>query len=121
MPIHLVNVLKNPLKIFIDEKPLVTFKATASVLIEPELKPKFRAKWFAGEGAGSWFKIEENNGNYLVEKFDDALQLESISLMHPVQGDTFFINEPFELKFPVNCSELNIEQNQRKIVLQSKR
>lgn len=87
-------------------------KILKDVLVSPENPPNSAAKWFAGEGAGSWFTIEfTTTQKYKVNKYSPDLELESSSIMILDKEHIFLDEEDFELVFPCNSREINAIQN----------
>ena len=98
------------------EKPLKK-KLLNDVLLAPKNKPHLQAKWFAGEGAGSWFTFQIREKNiYVIEKYCPDLDLESQSEMS-LEGDIFLnVKADFRLIFPCNSREINLLQNGNHLV-----
>jgi len=98
------------------EKPLKK-KSLNEVLLAPENKPHLHAKWFAGEGAGSWFTFQVQEKNvYFIEKYCPDLDLESQSKMS-LEGEILLnVKDDFLLIFPCNSREINILQNGNHLV-----
>tara|TARA_B110000285_G_C14542758_1_gene345727 strand:+ start:220 stop:519 length:300 start_codon:yes stop_codon:yes gene_type:complete len=73
-----------------------------------------KAKWLAGEGAGSWFTIEVvNGGKYLIMRFSQDGILECQSVFS--SNNDFEISSPFDFYFPSHCLKVTIMQNGNKI------
>ncbi len=109
--IEIQNSLEEKLKI--PEK-----KDLKSVLAAPELKPHHAAKWFSGEGAGSWFVIQPKEENqFLVQKFSPDLKIESATEMILDSEFIFDLKGVFNLKFPCNSREITLQQNETQLVL----
>ena len=77
-----------------------------------------KAQWLAGEGAGSWFFIEQQNGNYQITRFNPKGDVECQAIFQP--NTDFNINRPFEFTYLSHCSEINILQNGTKITFLKK-
>lgn len=87
-------------------------KSLKKVLVSPENPLNPAARWFAGEGAGSWFIIESINDDiYQVNKYAPDLELESSSQMILNADHLFNDEEDFELVFPCNSREITAFQN----------
>ncbi|MEC5157663.1 DUF6695 family protein [Chryseobacterium sp. MP_3.2] len=87
-------------------------KILKDVLLSPQNPPSPQAKWFAGEGAGSWFTIEFRKAQkYKVNKYAPDLELESSSIMILDNERIFHDEEDFQLVFPCNSKEINGIQN----------
>lgn len=84
-----------------------------NVLKAPEKSPHVSAKWFAGEGAGSWFLVEYlSEDKYRIKKYSPHLELESESMMACREAADFKSDLPFQLVYPCNSKTVNIRQNQ---------
>lgn len=75
-----------------------------SVLTEPENKPHPHAKWFSGEGAGSWFHIKKMEKYFLVKKYAEDHTLESTYKMI-ANPPNFNLEKEFIIKFPCHALE----------------
>ena len=119
-PLQLVKALPNK-EIIISEKAVKKPISTKeNILSEPETKPHPKAKWFAGEGAGSWIVIFEDENHFRVEKYSDQLKLESISKMQVADNKILNTEENFDLQFPVHCEEVHLIQENQHIILLNK-
>ena len=90
-----------------------------SVLKSPAERPHLSAKWFAGEGAGSWFLLEKKRENlYLVKRFSADLQMECSREM-TLQSDhsEFNSNAEYSLTYPSHSKSVTINQNNRRFIL----
>lgn len=119
-PLHLVKSLPNKAKIVAKEKVKLKSLKAPKLVLPPEEKPHHAAKWFAGEGAGSWIHIEENENHYIVKRYSDKLILESVCKMKPLGNTCLNVEDSFDLKFPVHCKEVHLVQNEQHIILKNK-
>jgi len=79
-----------------------------------------RAKWLAGEGAGSWFSISSYSS-------EDEFEISRLSPNGTVECHGIFraneelkLNLPFAIDFPSNCMKVTVVQNHHRIGLQRK-
>lgn len=87
------------------------------VLPEPE-KPNNlpnSAIWLAGEGAGSWFVLEQiQNKNLIsVTRYSPVGNFECSGVFF--SESSFDISKPFELTYPSHCLKVTTIQNGKKI------
>lgn len=75
------------------------------------------AQWLAGEGAGSWFHIEQVDKKYTVTRFDRDGQVECRSIFNSSNLQNVRLFENYEFVHPCHCKEINILQNDLRIVL----
>jgi len=66
------------------------------------------AKWFAGEGAGSWFILENESTRLRIKRYNAFGELECDS--YCVNAKKFHPQLSFEIAHPSNCSQLTIKQ-----------
>lgn len=67
--------------------------------------------WLSGEGCGSWFHIEQNEGNYAISRFSPEGKLECKGLFNQVSGNSINTKEKYEFTYLSHCAEVNIIQN----------
>ncbi len=75
-------------------------------------------KWLAGEGAGSWFLIEEtvSKNNYKVIRFSPKGAIECEGLFTTKQ--LFELNEEYSITYPSHCAKVTLSQFDKIITLQ---
>jgi hypothetical protein len=66
--------------------------------------------WLAGEGAGSWFYIEQAENNYKVTRYSSAGKIECSGLFNLAGKTDFNINAPFEFVHLCHCKSVTIRQ-----------
>ena len=76
-----------------------------------------KAQWLAGEGAGSWFHIEQVDKQYTVTRFDRDGQVECRSVFNSSNLQDVRLFEKYEFVHPCHCKEMIILQNNLRIVL----
>ena len=118
-PLHLVRSLQNSKKIEAREIVKLKNRKASKLVLPPKEKPHPEAQWFAGEGAGSWILIETLEDNFLMKKYSSNLKLESESIMQLSDHEKLNLNENYQLKFPVNCKETHLLQNNVYIILKN--
>ena len=69
------------------------------------------SQWLGGIGAGSWFHLSNQNGNYKIERFSDIGKLEC-SKLFKVDKASFDINSEYKFTYLSHCSLCTIIQNQ---------
>jgi len=75
------------------------------------------SKWLAGEGAGSWFLIEECSGEncYKVSRFSPKGIIECEGLF--VADSHFDLEQGYELTYPSHCAVVTVIQTTKSITL----
>jgi len=125
-PLNNVNALDNKRSIPItreDEpffpQPLNDRSKLISTLSEPARPASLpqNAKWLSGEGAGSWFLIEEAGDNYLICRFGPSGNLECKNIFSIINNQSFLINKPFNLEYGSHCQKVRINQSDKIIEL----
>jgi len=71
------------------------------------------AKWLAGEGAGSWFVIENMHidGIYKVSRYSPKGDLECCGQY--ILDDVIDLSKEYVITYPSHCSTISIIQKQR--------
>lgn len=75
------------------------------------------AKWLAGEGAGSWFVIEQHGSNFLVNRYSPTGELECSVQMEPDLSVNLDLE--YEFLFPSHCAKITLLQNGIRITFKS--
>lgn len=91
-------------------------KAYHKILPQP-IKPDnlpFDIKWLSGEGCGSWFRIVESKGHYLITRFSPEGKKECRGLFSLEGMRSFSLKINFEMTYLSHCSEVNVIQNETK-------
>ena len=78
---------------------------TLSAPVKPAFLPE-SIQWLAGEGAGSWFHIEQKKQGYFISRYSPYGILECRSNFVNVTNIKFNINEPFYFFHLSHCSEV---------------
>lgn len=73
-----------------------------------------QAIWLAGEGAGSWFVIEEKEELLIVERLSSRGEKECTGIV-TFDKNNFDPSSPYELSYPSHCENITIFQKGRKI------
>ncbi|MFT6716533.1 MAG: hypothetical protein ACJA0Q_001177 [Saprospiraceae bacterium] len=73
------------------------------------------AAWLSGEGAGSWFYIEQELLDFNITRFSPNGTEECKGLFKTKQQ--FDLTQNFELTYLSHCAEVNVIQNKIKIKL----
>ncbi len=99
-------------------RPMQIFLETT--LAEPN-KPKHipvQSQWLSGEGAGSFFHIEQHGNHYLMQRFGPEGEIEC-SGEFEIIGDTYLdVHTKFTIDYPSHCDILSLHQNGKRLVLQ---
>ena len=75
------------------------------------------AKWLSGEGAGSWFVIEqENETQYKITRFSPEGIVECKGLFG-ASMEKMDIEKEFEITYPSHCATVSILQGEEKVIL----
>ena len=88
------------------------------ILPEPALPAHLpsTAKWLSGEGAGSWFVIEqENDIQYKITRFSPEGLVECEGLFGASIAN-MNIEKDFEITYPSHCAKVSIIQGEEKII-----
>jgi hypothetical protein len=85
-------------------------------LVEPSRPATlpYYAKWLAGEGAGSWFIIEDLSFNclYRISRFSSNGDIECLG--HYKSDYKIDLNSNYTMTYPSHCSIVSIEQENKK-------
>ena len=119
-PLNNVNAFKNKhiypklLPFTFTPKPISDKRILAGTLNKPERAvgiPPF-AQWLSGEGAGSWFAINElERGKYSVSRFSPDGKKECEGEFIIVNNQSFAIELPFSFDYLSHCRQIRIRQN----------
>ena len=89
----------------------------AKILPEPALLSHLpaTAKWLSGEGAGSWFVIEdgENSLQYKITRFSPSGNFECEGVFSSEKKVN--LKKGFEITYPSHCLKVTIIQNKEKV------
>lgn len=78
----------------------------------PDFLPK-SAQWLAGEGAGSWFCVENNSKDnlYTVKRFSPKGQLECEGVFEiENKKNSLSLNKPYQFVHLSHCAFVHIKQ-----------
>ena len=129
-PLNNVNALSN--KLIIPKlrqyepfcpMPVADMQKLKTTLPEPARPSNIsgKAKWLSGEGAGSWFIIEEPkegyDNRYLVKRFDPEGNLECERLFSVINNNTLELNKPYRVEHISHCARVHIRQSGTSIEL----
>lgn len=78
------------------------------------------AVWLSGEGAGSWFIIEENGNSFCITRYSPEGTQECSGEFTPANGESIHLSEKFEITHLSHCHTIRIKQNGRVVVLMRK-
>ncbi|GIV26948.1 MAG: hypothetical protein KatS3mg027_0762 [Bacteroidia bacterium] len=79
----------------------------------PERNPKIphKAKWLAGEGAGSWFYIKQINSDIInVTRFSPEGKIEFSGFFQTNNNKTFVEKESYQITYPSHFQQISIIQ-----------
>lgn len=71
------------------------------------------AQWLAGEGAGSWFTLDQRGAITHVERYSPTGKLECEG---DFEGEWKF-DEPYQIDYPSHCAIITIKQNNKRLTL----
>jgi hypothetical protein len=73
------------------------------------------AKWLAGEGAGSWFSIEETERKNTFEicRFSPIGKLECKGVF--ISTNKFYLQKDYEITYPSHCAVVTVIQENQTI------
>ncbi len=69
------------------------------------------AQWLSGEGAGSWFVMEQDQSDYHIRRYNQNGSLECKGRFRPVNQATFSISAPFTFEHISHCLKVRLQQN----------
>ncbi len=73
-----------------------------------------KAQWLSGEGAGSWFFIQETSATeFEITRFSEKGIVECKSTFECVSETSFHISQSFQFIHLSHCKEVRISQNNR--------
>ena len=78
------------------------------------------AKWLSGEGAGSWFVIEESDSSfhYKISRFSEKGNLECKSNF--TANKKVMLAEDYSISYPSHCAAVTVIQGLEKISFKNK-
>jgi hypothetical protein len=76
------------------------------------------AHWFSGEGAGSWFSINQNSDYYQISRFGPQGEPECTGNFKISKQNSFDLNAPFHLSYLSHCQKVVVEQGGEIVVLE---
>lgn len=106
-----------------NEKEIPTCLHPEFTLPEPRLPETLphHAQWLSGEGAGSWFTVDEFFGEFLIHRFSPSGQPEFGGVYEFVNpAEELDLYEPFEVVHLSHFQQIRIHQNGKLIRLQLK-
>lgn len=75
------------------------------------------AHWVAGEGAGSWFHIEQAGARFRITRYNEPGDLECTGLFIVMGKTNLTLSEPYEFIHLSHCDQVNIKQYGKTIAL----
>ena len=90
-------------------------KPLPKVLPEPDrpTNVESHAQWLAGEGAGSWFVIEQHVQGVRIKRYSPNGKLECVGLFEgslPFDG-----TRPYQIDYPSHCARVTVVQGSQRI------
>ncbi len=88
-------------------------KPLPKVLPEPKRPENIaaNAQWLAGEGAGSWFLVQQHEGKFQVKRYAPSGNLECEGLF---EGPALFnAMKSYKVDYPSHCAKVTIVQEGR--------
>lgn len=94
-----------------------------NILPTPQKKPKGLSdsvKWLSGEGAGSWFLIEEHHykNSYKVCRLSPEGNIECEGIF--IANQTFELSKEYSICYPSHCAKVTLSQFGKIITLHKK-
>ena len=84
-----------------------------NILPPPDLPRNLdeKAKWLAGEGAGSWFLIEETGSGlkYKVTRYSPLGNVECVGIF--ASDRKLILSREYNITYPSHCQKVSIIQN----------
>lgn len=89
------------------------------ILPAPELPDNLptQAKWLAGEGAGSWFVILEEDMQFRVQRYSPKGMLECSGVFN--SDNELNLNEEYKVTYPSHCAKVTLIQYGKLIILKA--
>lgn len=100
--------------------PVADKRKLKSTLEQPPKNDKIpeNAQWLSGEGSGSWFFIDQCLGNYHIERYSPEGELECRGIFEASSGNSFDINQPFQIEHLSHCQSVVVRQAKSIIVFE---
>ncbi len=77
------------------------------------------AQWLAGEGAGSWFVIEQKTGaNFWVGRFDPTGKSECAGVFQCSGNGCLDVHSAFVVTYLSHCQKVTVVQNNKTVILE---
>ena len=124
-PLNNVNSLQN--KVIIPK--LLNTKAFCPLPVHDKSKLKLtlvqplkatnipdNALWLSGEGAGSWFSINQVTKNYRISRYSPEGELECSGVFKVSNFNSFNINLPFQIEHLSHCQNVVVSQSGKIII-----
>jgi hypothetical protein len=110
------NQLKNNPRL---KPPPFSVKNLKKTLQIPLKGPKIpsNAQWLAGEGAGSWFHIEQAGTRFRISRYNEFGDQECSGFFIRLGKIDFTLTKPFKFIHLSHCHQVTIEQNGKTICL----
>ncbi len=86
----------------------MSLKATLPSPTKPNNIPE-KSQWLAGEGAGSWFFIENKNDFFLISRFSPTGDIECSGKFKLIDGELDFRKE-YSFEHISHCQQVRIKQ-----------
>lgn len=109
------TILPKLLSFTFNPKPISDKSILKGTLNEPERVSEIpqTAQWLAGEGAGSWFTINQSeSGLYLISRFAPDGKLECAGKFIISNNQQFNINQPYRFDYLSHCQKVTIIQDE---------
>jgi hypothetical protein len=94
-------------------KPPPLFKINLNKTLQNPLKvPSIpsNAQWLAGEGAGSWFHIEQAGTRFRITRYNERGDLECTGFFKGLGNTDLTLSEPYKFIHLSHCNQVNIKQ-----------
>ncbi len=107
-------------KKFPEFKPPPIFKKNLKKTLQIPLKAlsiPSNAQWLAGEGAGSWFHIEQAGTSFRIDRYNELGELECTGFFIRLGKFNLTLTKPFKFIHLSHCDQVTIMQFGEKITL----
>ncbi len=68
------------------------------------------AQWLSGEGAGSWFSIEQHKDNYIITRYSPEGKIECKGIFDKERNSKFLLGHKYEFTYVSHCNMVTIYQ-----------
>jgi hypothetical protein len=80
------------------------------------------AQWLSGEGAGSWFDLQKDDTDFIMNRYSADGKLECTGRFNSLQKETntlllFDFLQPFRFSYTSHCKQITLIQNNQNFIM----